>query len=88
MKPWAAIIHVAEHPERPLVLHAVQATMHPPAMLPRWPTPDRRTRLVIIADGVPERHLSDLFAAFTGAPRLDAPDMAAMAHNPLAVPGM
>ena len=82
------IVHVAEHPERPLVLHAVQATMHPPAMLPRWPTADRRTRLVLIAEGVPERHLADLFAAFTGAPRLDAPDMAALARNPLAVPGM
>ena len=82
------IVHVAEHPDRPLVLHAVQATMHPPAMLPAWPTADRRTRLVIIADDVPERHLSDLFAAFTGASRLDAPDMAALARNPLAVPGM
>ena len=81
------IVRVAEHPERPLVIHAVQATMHPPAALSRWPTADRRTRLVIIADGVPERHLSDLFAAFTGAPRLDAPDMAALAHNPLAVAG-
>lgn len=82
------IVHVAEHPERPLVLHAVQSTMHPPAMLPAWPTPDRRTRLVIIADGVPERHLRDLFAAFTGAPRVDAPDWTAMTDNPLAVRGM
>ena len=82
------IVHVAEHPERPLVLHAVQATMHPPAMLSGWPTADRRTRLVLIADGVPERHLADLFDAFTGRPAPDAPDMAAMAHNPLAVPGM
>ena len=81
------IVRVAEHPGEPLVLHAVQTTLHPPARLPAWPTPDRRTRLVAIVDGVPERHLRDLFAAFTGAPRLDAPDRAGLMSNPLAVPG-
>ena len=81
------IVRAVEHPDEPLVLHAVQATMHPPARLRAWPTPDRRTRLVIIADGLPERHLRDLFAAFTGAPRIDAPDMAALVDNPLAIAG-
>ena len=83
-----AIIHAAEHPDEPLVLHAVQTTLHPPARLPAWPDADRRTRVVMIVDGVPETYVRDLFAAFTGTPRVDAPDRTALTENPLAVPGL
>ena len=81
------IIHAAEHPDEPLVLHVVQTTMHPPARLPAWPDGDRRTRLVMIVDGIAEGWVRDLFAAFTGQPRVDAPDRAALVENPLAIPG-
>ena len=83
-----AIIHAIEHPSEPLVLHAVQTTLHPPARLPAWPDEDRRTRVVMIVDGIPEAYVRDLFAAFTGTPRLDAPDRAALTDNPLAIPGV
>ena len=83
-----AIIHAVEHPDEPLVLHAVQTTLHPPARLPAWPDGDRRTRVVMIVDGIEERFVRDLFAAFTGTPRVDAPDHAALTDNPLAVPGL
>ena len=83
-----AIIHAAEHPDEPLVLHAVQTTMHPPARLAAWPDADRRTRVVMIVDGIAERYVRDLFAAFTGTPQVDTPDRAALADNPLAVPGL
>ena len=82
-----AIVHAAEHPDEPLVLHAVQTTLHPPARLPAWPDGDRATRMVLIVDGIEERFVRDLFAAFTGQPALDAPDRAALLDNPLAVPG-
>ena len=83
-----AIIQATEHPDEPLVLHVVQTTMHPPARLLQWPDADRRTRVVMIVDGIPEGYVRDLFAAFTGTPRLDTPDRAALTDNPLVVPGM
>ena len=83
-----AIVHAAEHPDEPLVLHAVQATLHPPARLPSWPDGERATRMVLIVDGIAETWVRDLFGAFTGQPRVDAPDRAALIDNPLAVPGL
>ncbi len=44
------IIEVAEDPERPLVVHAVQKIVHPPARLPSWPAGPRGARLVLIGD--------------------------------------
>jgi G3E family GTPase len=49
------LIEIAEMPDRPAVVHGVRHVFSPPAFLPRWPTADRRTRLVFIAQGVP-RH--------------------------------
>ena len=84
-----AIVHAAEHPHEPLVLHVVQSTMHPPARLRAWPDgEDRATRMVLIVDGIAEDHVRDLFAAFTGSPRVDAPDRAALTDNPLAPSGV
>ena len=83
-----AIVHAAEHPDEPLVLHAVQTTLHPPARLSAWPDGPRATRMVLIVDGIAERYVRDLFATFTGAPRLDAPDRAALVDNPLAPAGL
>ena len=84
-----AIVATADRPERPLVLHGVQAVFHPPARLPAWPDDkDRRTRMVLITKGLPEEFVRDLFDAFTGTPRIDRPDRQAMEDNPLAIPGM
>lgn len=82
------IVELAESPERPLVLHAVQKLMHPPARLPAWPDEQRGTRLVLIGFDLDENYVRKLFAAFTGAPQVDAPDRAALLDNPLAVPGL
>jgi len=35
----------------------VQDIFHPPIRLERWPSEDRRTRLVLIADGIDEAAL-------------------------------
>jgi G3E family GTPase len=84
-----AIVALSDNPERPLVLHGVQSIFHPPQRLARWPEgSDRRTRMVLITQDLPKAFVSDLFAAFTGEPRIDRPDRAALEDNPLAVPGL
>ena len=42
------IIHLAESPERPAVVHGVQHVFSPVEMLDGWPSADRRSRLVLI----------------------------------------
>jgi G3E family GTPase len=81
------IVGIAEEPDRPLVVHAVQHALHPPAQLPSWPGGDRRTRLVFITCDLPEAFVRGLFDAFTGGVAPDRPDAAALADNPLAIPG-
>jgi len=66
-----------------VVIHGVQHVFHPPATLAAWPDADRRTRLVFIVDGIEERAIKDLFAAFVGLAQVDRPDRAALADNPL-----
>lgn len=81
------IVCVAETPERPLVLHAVQHVLHPPVQLDAWPEGNRTTRLVFITCDLPEGFVRGLFDAFTGVVAPDRPDAAALTDNPLAVPG-
>ncbi len=84
-----AVVALSDNPDRPLVLHGVQSVFHPPQRLAKWPDgSDRRTRMVLITQGLPETFVSDLFAAFTGQPRVDRPDRTALEDNPLAVPGL
>ncbi|NDV87383.1 GTP-binding protein [Aurantimonas aggregata] len=83
-----AIVHVRESPARPIVLHGVRSYQHPPAQLAAWPAGmSPETRIVLIGDHLDEIYVRDLFAAFTGGLRSDAPDRAAVEANPLAVPG-
>lgn len=83
-----AIVQLSDNPDRPLVLHGVQSIFHPPERLKAWPEgSERRTRMVLITQGLDEDFVNDLFAAFTGEPRIDRPDRAALEDNPLAVPG-
>jgi G3E family GTPase len=42
------IVHVREDPQRPAVIHGVQHVYHAPVWLPRWPSADRRTRMIFI----------------------------------------
>lgn len=82
------VVKTVEDPEHPLVLHAVQSILHPPASLPAWPDDDHRTRLVFITLDVPEQFVSELFDVFTGMPAIDTPDAAVLMDNPLAPPGL
>ena len=83
-----AIVMLSDDPSRPLVLHAAQSTLHPPARLEAWPGEDRRTRLVLITKDLEEDFVRELFDAFIGKPRVGGADRVALTDNPLAVPGM
>jgi G3E family GTPase len=77
------IVKLAEHPDRPVVVHAVQHLMHPPAVLEGWRDGDRRTRMVFIVRDVDAGAVAALFHAIAGRTAVDAPDRAAVADNPL-----
>jgi G3E family GTPase len=78
------IVRLAEEPDQPLVLHAVQHVMHPPARLAAWPDQDRRSRLVCVTWDLDPAIVRRLFDAFLGKPQIDTPDRAALLDNPLA----
>jgi G3E family GTPase len=77
------VVNLAEHPDRPVVIHAVQHLMHPPALLERWPDGDRRTRMVFIVRDIDPRAISALFDALMGKVAPGQPDRAAIEDNPL-----
>jgi G3E family GTPase len=81
------IIELREDPSRPLVVHGVQRTLHPPARLPSWPAGPRGVRLVLITLDMPEDYVRKLFAIITSEPAVDTPDRAAIEDNPLGIPG-
>jgi G3E family GTPase len=57
------IVGIAEHPERPAVLHGVQHVFHAPVWLDGWPSDDRSTRLVLIGRGLSGLWVERLIAA-------------------------
>jgi G3E family GTPase len=77
------VVKLAEHPDTPAVVHAVQHLMHPVARLERWPDHDHSTRMVFIVRDIEPRVITELFNAFLGAAAPDRPDRAAVADNPL-----
>ncbi|MBC7284281.1 GTP-binding protein [Hoeflea sp.] len=83
------IIKLSDDPSRPLVLHAVQSLMSEPVRLTAWPDgAAHETRLVVITRDMPQGFVGELFSAFADEPGIGRPDKAALAHNPLAIPGM
>lgn len=58
------IVHLAEKPETPVVIHGVQHVFHDPLILPAWPDDDRRTRLVFITDGLDAAMVARFFEAW------------------------
>ena len=81
------LIHVVEHGEQPVLIHGVQSIFHPPRVLDQWPCDERVTKIVFIADGLDESFIQRLFDGFSGTPRIDQADSAAMIDNPLALSG-
>ncbi len=79
------LVALAEDPERPVVIHGVQHVIHVPAVLPRWPDADWRSRLVFIVKDLDRSFVERLWTALLGRPAIDQPDAAALADNPLAL---
>ncbi|PVE26007.1 GTP-binding protein [Microvirga sp. KLBC 81] len=79
------LIALAEDPEHPVVIHGVQHVIHVPAVLPRWPSEDRRSRIVFIVDDLERETVEKLWNAFLGRPAIDQPDAAALSDNPLSL---
>jgi G3E family GTPase len=49
----------------PFVIHGVQHIFHPPVMMKKWPSADRRTRIVFITRDVDEAMLRDTWKLFS-----------------------
>ncbi|WP_100959562.1 GTP-binding protein [Bosea sp. FBZP-16] len=60
------LVALAEHPEGPLLVHAVQQILHPPVLLPAWPDTDHCSRLVLIVKDLEEETVARLWSAFLG----------------------
>ncbi|MEM8951793.1 MAG: GTP-binding protein [Pseudomonadota bacterium] len=58
-----AILNIAEVPEAPMMLHAVQHVVHAPAFLDAWPSDDRDSRMVFITRDVPREVVEQLLNA-------------------------
>ena len=57
------ILNIVESPDRPAVIHGVQHVFHPPAWLERWPSADRRSRIVFITRDISQRWIETLLEA-------------------------
>jgi G3E family GTPase len=57
------IIHVAEEPDHPAVIHGVQHHFHPVVWLDGWPDDDHRTRIVFITRDIPKAWVQQFFDA-------------------------
>jgi G3E family GTPase len=53
--------------EGPVVIHGVQHIFHPAVMLKKWPSNDRRSRIVFITRDIDESVLRDTLKMFTDA---------------------
>ncbi len=54
------LVHVAEEPDRPAVIHGAQHLLHNLVWLDRWPDDDRRTRIVFITEGMKREDLEEM----------------------------
>lgn len=57
------IIRLAESDQRPALIQGVEQYFHPTTLLPDWPTPDRSSRLVLIARDVQKAWIEALLNA-------------------------
>lgn len=45
---FKAFLNIADRPEGPVIIHAVQHVLHPPVKMASWPSEDKSSRLVFI----------------------------------------
>lgn len=61
---FKALVNVADRPQGPVVVHAVQHVLHPPISLDTWPSDDRSSRLVFIVRDIPREAIERTLARF------------------------
>jgi G3E family GTPase len=61
---FKALINVADRPQGPVVVHAVQHVLHSPIVLDGWPSDDRRSRLIFIVRDIPAEAIERTLARF------------------------
>ena len=57
------LVSVLEYPDQPAVIHGVQHVFYPLDWLDRWPSDDRRSRLVLIVRKIRRGWVESLLAA-------------------------
>ncbi|WP_342132211.1 CobW family GTP-binding protein [Hydrogenophaga sp. OTU3427] len=65
------IVQLADDPEHPMVIHGVQHLFHPPETLARWPSEDRRTRIVFITRNIDAEDIEATLSVFERRSRRD-----------------
>ncbi|PSJ21957.1 cobalamin biosynthesis protein CobW [Halomonas sp. ND22Bw] len=60
------VLHVRDDP-RPVVLHGVQHTIHPPEHMETWPDDERRSELIFITRGIDAGRVADSLSTFMAA---------------------
>ena len=58
--------------DRPMAIHGVQHSYHPPILLDAWPDADRRSRIVFITSNLNPKHLRAGFELFGMRPAIAA----------------
>jgi G3E family GTPase len=70
------LVALADDPEHPVIVQAVQHAVYPPQRLAAWPSADRRTRLVAIVHEIDPEAVKTLFAAITQSSQREKPRLA------------
>ena len=73
---FKAILQTSDSPDQPVIIHAVQHTLHNLQRLPTWPTEDRRSRMVFITRGLTRSSVGVLLHAVcrSGSRRSQVPN--------------
>ncbi|MDD9976444.1 MAG: GTP-binding protein [Boseongicola sp.] len=58
------LVHLAEMPGRPAVIHGVQHVFHEPVWLDDWPEDDRQSKLVFITRNIPKKTIEAFFKSW------------------------
>jgi G3E family GTPase len=64
------LVALSDDPGRPMLVHGVQHVLHEKRRLARWPSDDRRSRIVVLADGISPEATRRLFSAAVHRPVL------------------
>lgn len=62
------LVALSDHPGRPMLVHGVQHVLHEKRRLDEWPSDDRRSRIVVLGDGISPEATRRLFSAAVRRP--------------------